>query len=225
MSYTVGVLGGMGTLATCVFFNKLFEKTPDVVADQDHINTIILNHASLPDRTDIILNHKENAHVFLDQVAQDFKIFDQAGVQYIAITCNTSHYFIREMRAFTKAEIIDMPREALLQAKKLGYSSTVIFGTPGCIKGNVYGRYQDELGIRVLYPSQEDQDLLRAIIYDIKTTGRRSYKEFDELKERYKEKGCIIVGCTELSLLDTNNTLDAMDVLVTSVLRRCGRCD
>ena len=49
-----GILGGMGPMATCYFFNRIITHT-DAARDQEHIDICILNHATIPDRTSAIL--------------------------------------------------------------------------------------------------------------------------------------------------------------------------
>ena len=44
-----GVIGGMGSKATSVFFERLIGSSK-AEKDQDHMNVMILNHATLPDR-------------------------------------------------------------------------------------------------------------------------------------------------------------------------------
>ena len=51
----LGVIGGMGPMATELFYKMIIEKTP-VTCDQEHLDTIILGHASMPDRTAAILS-------------------------------------------------------------------------------------------------------------------------------------------------------------------------
>lgn len=46
----LGVIGGMGPLATQVFYKRIIDRT-EAACDQEHIDMIILNHASMPDRT------------------------------------------------------------------------------------------------------------------------------------------------------------------------------
>ena len=46
----LGVLGGVGPLAT-VYFAKLLVEMTKADCDQNHISSIILNHSSIPDRT------------------------------------------------------------------------------------------------------------------------------------------------------------------------------
>ena len=48
MENSFGIIGGMGPMATELFYKMLIEKT-DAPCDQDHMNTIILGHATMPD--------------------------------------------------------------------------------------------------------------------------------------------------------------------------------
>ena len=86
---TLGVIGGMGTEATSYFFEELANHTK-VSKDQDHIDTVILNHASLLDRTEAILSKKTDK--LLELLIKDVKTLEKLGVKNIAIPCNTSHY-------------------------------------------------------------------------------------------------------------------------------------
>ena len=53
----LGVIGGMGSEATSYYFEELVAHTK-AATDQEYIDTIILNHATLPDRTAAILSGK-----------------------------------------------------------------------------------------------------------------------------------------------------------------------
>lgn len=55
---TLGILGGLGPLATVYFANMLVQMT-EAKKDQDHIPMIILNDAQIPDRTAFILGESE----------------------------------------------------------------------------------------------------------------------------------------------------------------------
>ena len=50
----LGVLGGLGPLAT-VYFMDLLVKMTDAECDQNHIPTMVLNDSEIPDRTQYIL--------------------------------------------------------------------------------------------------------------------------------------------------------------------------
>ena len=54
MQRVVGIIGGMGPLATVDLMNKIISYTP-AMKDQDHIHIIADNYSQIPDRTTAIL--------------------------------------------------------------------------------------------------------------------------------------------------------------------------
>ena len=53
MHYQLGILGGVGSDASAYLYEKILKHTA-VDKDQDHLDMVILNHASIPDRTSYI---------------------------------------------------------------------------------------------------------------------------------------------------------------------------
>ena len=95
----LGIIGGMGPLATSLFMKKIIENTY-ANKDQDHIDIIISNHSTLPDRTQVIKNG--NPELFLNMIKEDIDIMEFSKVENIAIPCNTSHYFFKDIQKMTK---------------------------------------------------------------------------------------------------------------------------
>ena len=58
MEKTIGILGGMGPLATADLFRKITLLT-DAARDNDHIRVYIDSNARIPDRTAAILSRSE----------------------------------------------------------------------------------------------------------------------------------------------------------------------
>lgn len=52
---TLGVIGGLGPMATAYFLRRIVEMT-DAWTDQEHLDVIVLNRPSIPDRTAYILD-------------------------------------------------------------------------------------------------------------------------------------------------------------------------
>ena len=50
MKKTIGIVGGMGPLATCDLFKKIIELT-DASCDQEHVRVCIDNNTEISDRT------------------------------------------------------------------------------------------------------------------------------------------------------------------------------
>ena len=65
---TIGIIGGMGPMATADLFLKLIQMT-DAARDAEHIHIIVDNNPKTPDRTDAILRGTESPLPYLVQSA------------------------------------------------------------------------------------------------------------------------------------------------------------
>ena len=205
--YKLGVIGGMGPLATVKFYDKIVLNT-EAHNDNEHIDLIVLNHSTMPDRTKCIIENKDTE--FLNEIKKDLEILERIGIDVVAIPCNTSHYFYDEFKNFTNLKIIKV----------------AVFGTLGTLNSKVYNKCAKENGIEVKELSLEDKKTVMDIIYKIKETNNLESKDFVEILNRYcNDKTIGIIACTELSLLDIPenlNTIDALDVLVNKSIEYSG---
>jgi aspartate racemase len=221
--YKLGVIGGMGPLATVKFYDKVVLNT-DAHNDNEHIDLVVLNHSTMPDRTRCIIEKKDLE--FLNVIKKDLEILDNIGVDVVAIPCNTSHYFYDEFSKYTNLKIINMIEETILEIKRRGVKQVAVFGTIGTLNSKVYDKYAQKYGIEVKELSAEDKNSVMDIIYKIKETNNLENKEFIEILNKYCDTDTIgIIACTELSLLDickSINTIDALDVLVNKSIELSG---
>jgi aspartate racemase len=231
MEYKLGVIGGMGPQATSVFFQKIIENT-EAHKDQDHINMVILNHSTLPDRTSVILNQKEEE--FFKYIFNDIKLLEAIGVKNMAIPCNTSHYFYGELSEMTNVPIINMVEETVKKIHELGgnQSKVGILATSGTIKSGIYKQECEKYGLNLHIPNEEIQQKVMDIIYnDVKGELDTGSCELEEIiHDLIFQEGCncVILACTELSCFKLNENvlpycIDAMDVLVEKVITLSGK--
>ncbi|PAV31513.1 aspartate racemase [Virgibacillus profundi] len=226
----LGVLGGMGPMATSLFFEKVIENTA-AKKDQDHIDMIILNHSTIPDRTEAILEQKENA--FLKAVKKDFQILEYAGVSNIAIPCNTSHYFIKEMQEMTDVNIINMIDETVkyIHDKYGGNAKVGILATDGTINSEIYQNGCSEYNLKPVIPMGLEQEQVMNNIYNFKEDKPVNITEVETIIDNLineEDCSCVILGCTELSCLELNeevslHCVDAMQALVDQSILLSGK--
>ncbi|GAB3048837.1 aspartate/glutamate racemase family protein [Virgibacillus ainsalahensis] len=226
----LGVLGGMGPVATSVYFEKVIEHT-DADRDQDHIDMVILNHSTLPDRTEVIQEQK--AERFLGAVKKDLEVLDQIGVSNIAIPCNTSHYFYNEMQEMTDANIINMIDETAnyIYANHGANTKVGILATNGTINSGIYQKSIHAHNLQACIPSTTGQEKIMRTIYNVKEDKQVCSSEIESIMETliHKEKcECIILGCTELSCIEWKDEIkpyciDAMEVLVHRSIELSGK--
>ncbi len=223
--YKLAIIGGMGPMATVEFYKRIILNTP-ATSDNEHINIIVLNHSTMPDRTYCIENNKKD--LFLEEIRKDFELLNKTDVQAIAIPCNTAHYFYDYFNDFTDIPVINMVDHTIKQIKNLGYKSACLFSTTGTYNSGVYHNYAQKHGIEIVELEDEFKKDIMEIIYNIKKTNNLESSLFNEIIEKKcSEKTVGIIACTELSLIELNSnlkskTIDALDVLVNESLSFCG---
>lgn len=227
----LGVLGGVGPLAT-VYFAKLLVEMTKADCDQNHISSIILNHSSIPDRTEYILdNTKPNP---LPVMSEDAKMLERMGADFIVIPCNTAHYFYEQIQKQVNIPLVNIIEETVEYAlknvpslKKLG-----ILATKGTISARSYQRACESRDIVPVVPSIQDEQALMHIIYNQVKAGKKvDFELFMSIIDTMKNDGCnaIVLGCTELSVIkhDFNITrpdiIDSMEVLAKRSIELCGK--
>lgn len=223
----LGVIGGMGPQATQSFYQDIINNTV-AEKDQDHIDMVIINHASMPDRTGAILSG-DTKNVF-QKLLEDANKLNTFGVDYIAMPCNTSHYFIDKLKLETGFNFVDMIEETAKAIKSKGLSKVGLMATDGTITSDIYKTKMEQFGIEVIYPSGVMQKKVMEIIYDqIKAGKEPSVESFAAISNELENLGAkiIILGCTELSYYAQINKLgelyiDAQKVLVRRSIELCG---
>ena len=223
----LGVMGGMGPLATQLFYRMIIDKN-EAHCDQDHLNMILFNHASMPDRTKAIL--KNDTEELYGKLLADAKLLEKLGVDYIAIPCNTSHYFVQRIQDEIRIPIINMIEETIGEIDK-NVTKVGILATDGTIKTGLYQKECEKAGFIPVIPSEQCQKLIMKIIYDgIKDGGEIELSDFDKIDQEFRAEGCncAIMACTELSCFkETYHIgeyyLDAMSILAKKSLEYCGK--
>lgn len=223
----LGIIGGMGPEATCDFYHRIIQHTLSH-KDQEHIDMIILNHASIIDRTYAIKNHMEDK--LLQMVAEDIKILEKLNVTNIAIPCNTCHTIYDRIQVLTSIPIINMIEETVkyIAENRANYTKIGLMATDGTILSGMYQNWFQKYQMPLYTPEKQVQQEIMQIIYDeVKAKVIYDNEHFKKLLDTFFENGCshVILGCTELSGFKKdfdNMTIDPMDFLVKASIEKTG---
>lgn len=229
MDKLIGVLGGMGSMASQLFYKMVIERT-EAQCDQEHVRLLILNDASMPDRTGAIL--AENYDAVDSKMLEDFKLLENAGCKAIAITCNTAHFFADRLQDKIGIPIIHMIEETSEEiARKYPGGKIAILATDGTIQTGLYQKRLEKYNLIPFIPNEEMQKSVMHQIYDCIKKGL-PWDEDSWMKLQTYIKGngcdCAIMACTELSVIKEDNHLggyyiDPMDVLARKVIEFSGK--
>lgn len=224
----LGIIGGMGPAATDLLYRRIIDRT-DAGCDQEHLDMIILNHASIPDRTAAIKSG--DTQTVFKKLAEDAKFLERSGASAIAIPCNTSHYFYDELQKETSVPIINMVRETVRQMRKDGRRKVCVLATDGTMMTGIYKRECEAEGLTYVQPSDEIQKLVMHIIYDqVKKGFPGNMEDFWRIHHFIRDAGCdgAILACTELSVFRAEAGLsdyytDALEILCERAIVTCGK--
>lgn len=100
--FLLGVLGGMGPLATLDFQRRLLEATP-AQSDQQQLPSVIWNVPQIADRQKALAGTGPSP---LPQLIHGIKVLNQAGASHIAIPCNTAHHWYDALSEVSDAPIL-----------------------------------------------------------------------------------------------------------------------
>ena len=198
MKKTIGILGGMGPLATCDLFQKIVE-IEQALCDQEHVRVIVDSNTNIPDRTAAILRGGADP---LPELCKSAELLQKAGAEVLIMPCNTAHYFYDAVVSRTGAKLLHMPRETAKLLKDNGIRTAGLLATDGTIQAGVYKAACDALGVRLLTPSEKTQKAVMGIIYEGVKAGKADYptEGFLAAVEELRAAGAetLILGCTEL---------------------------
>ena len=127
---SLGVIGGLGPMATAYLLELITDMT-DARTDQEHLDAIIFNRPSVPDRTAYILDHTKPSPVppMID-IAQKLEAL---GVCALATPCVTAHSFHDELQSSVHIPFIHMVRETAAYLKEAGCKKPGIMATTGTV--------------------------------------------------------------------------------------------
>jgi len=198
----LGVLGGMGPLASAQFMLRLTLLTP-AERDQDHVPAVLWSDPRVPDRTRGKLFGEEDP---LPWLLRGVRGLAQAGCGAIAIPCNTAHGWFGEMRAASAVPILHIVDAAAAELRRLGTTGGTIglMGTAATLAMRLYQTHLEGLGYTCITP--DDEQMTRCVtpaIGDVKANRvAAAYGPLAEVAASLVARGArgVVLGCTEIPL-------------------------
>jgi aspartate racemase len=198
----LGVLGGMGPLASAQFMLRLTLLTP-ATRDQQHIPTVLWSDPRVPDRT---MGKLSGGADPLPWLLRGIAGLRQAGCGAIAIPCNTAHGWYDPMRDAAEVPILHIVDAAAADLRRIGVAGGTI-GVMGTEATLAMRLYQDRLGAQgwdcIVPNRQEMQGQVSPAIALVKANRvEEAYAPLADAVRSLAARGatCVVLGCTEIPL-------------------------
>lgn len=222
----VGILGGMGPLATVDFMSKLIAHTP-AKQDQDHIPVLVSSIPQVPDRT---LAFRGEGDSPLSAMLENANRLTAAGAQGVVITCNTAHLWFDEIQKAINLPMIHIVDAAIEKAvEKVGENPVLgLLATDATLASGLYinrvvkNSLGERIQVRWLLPTAVEMN--KFVMPGILAVKAGKISEGEQLLARagscLKQRGAnaLVLGCTEIPIVLTGESLDLPLIDATDAL-------
>jgi len=224
----LGVLGGMGPLATVDFLAKLVAATP-ARRDEDHLPVVVWSVPQVPERVPAI----EGAGLSpLPAMLEGLRRLRDCGATLAAIACNTAHHWHEPLARGSGLELLHIAEAAgeSLRERLAPGARVSLLATRGTHLAGFYAPRLAGHGLRALDPDATLQsrwiDPAIAAVKSGEIETARACARDALAHERARGAQAVLLGCTELPLAfvgledDSVAIVDATDALAHACVRR-----
>lgn len=198
----LGVLGGMGPLASAQFMLRLTLLTP-AARDQDHVVAVLWSDPRVPDRVAAQAGLGPDP---LPQLLRGLRALEAAGCGAVAMPCNTAHGWIDRMREQTALPILHIVDAAAddLRRQRVPPGPVGILGTAATLAMRLYQNRLEALGWPCIVPTADE--MARWVSPGIASVKANrvtdAYAPLLSAAQALRERGAqaVVLGCTEIPL-------------------------
>lgn len=200
---TIGVLGGMGIVATAQFLNDIIDYSQEKYGaseDWDYppvlINSLVVEGF---DETGIVDEEKVKI-----QLLEGIKTLENAGADLIVIPCNTVHFFYEELQEKSSVPILNIIHAAVNAVERKQYKKIALFASETTRRLNLYTPALEDKSVEIMPIAEDEQNFISRVIDEAigKGPSQETLNKFSVLCDKYKNNGAdaVILGCTELPI-------------------------
>jgi aspartate racemase len=196
----LGVLGGMGPLASAEFVYTIYRLNM-VEPEQQSPALILRSDPSIPDRTTAILAGDTRELAARLTAALDSLV--ASGAERIIIACVTAHHVLPEVPEPLRARVISL-LDLVVDEIRATSGPHLLLATLGTRRARIFERHAGwgEVAGRVRFLDAEDQHRLHEALYRFKQNEpvEPLLPWLESLPGKYGVEG-LLFGCTELHLV------------------------
>ncbi|TNH23986.1 amino acid racemase [Micromonospora orduensis] len=214
----IGIVGGVGPYAAAHFYRRILDLCP-AVTDEDY-TAVVLVAERIPSRIDHQLAGGPSPLPALREAVRKLCV---AGADLIAIPSATTHIYRAELLRESRVPIVDLLLEAAAHLERRGLSRPLILATEATA---TLRSFEPLLApaTRATYPDEHGQRQVTDFIYRVKRgePADPTRAEFTRcvraLLSAHPDADCVVLGCTELSVIAPAVDVGVPVVDVTDVL-------
>jgi len=199
---TLGVIGGMGPLATVDFLAKLIELTP-AKTDPEHVPVIVSSEPQIPSRPKAYFD-PDGAPSPLPAILARRDMLLAVGARCLVMPCNTAHFWYDDLTASCPVPFIHIVAATADELARRGIAGAKLglIATEATLDGRLFEVPLADRGFECILPEERVMaDSVRPGIDCVKQHRiAEAAPHFRAAVEHLLERGAaaVILGCTEV---------------------------
>ncbi|MBW1998702.1 MAG: amino acid racemase [Deltaproteobacteria bacterium] len=226
-SRRIGIIGGVGPSATILYYRQIIEGFRKQER-KGHHPEIIIYSLDIGEINDYF--EKEEYDPLCDKLVTAVEGLHGLGCDFALFSCNTMHVVFDRVQERVQIPMINLIESVIDEVKSRQLKTVGLMGTTFVMRGGLYRRPLEELGITCLVPEEGEQEwIMQAILKDLQeplvpeSTVRRLLKNIEMLGGSGAE--AVILACTDLPVaINEENSplglLDSTGIHIRAVLER-----
>lgn len=216
---TIGLVGGMTPESTRVYYDLLIQGARQPGGNPLRNPEMLIYSLDLAEL--VAVQGGGNRRAVGEYLGDILERLRHAGAEVGALTANTPHAYLDEIRAETSLPLVSIVSATREAASGHGLEHALLLGTNTTMEAEMYPRELAEAGIRIVLPGKDDREFINYTIYNELALGQVS----PETRQRYLDIctrhietdgiDSVILGCTELPLVISRDDL-SVEVLDTT---------
>lgn len=198
----LGIVGGMGTLASAQFVRTIYEQNPSAV-EQDAPHVVLHSDPAFPDRSQAILSDSDPG--ISERLTRHLQQLHDAGATRSVCCCVTLHHFLPKVPVSLRSNVISLV-DLMVDAIARSGEPTLVICTKGTRRSRILQRHPrwSEIESLVRLPTEGEQEAVHELLYRVKAkpVDGSDLLLLDELRRRH-DVGVLLGACTEVHLLHT----------------------
>ncbi|WP_300455827.1 amino acid racemase [Desulfobacula sp.] len=226
---TIGIIGGLGPESTRDYYKEIIDaftaKYGEMIYPEIIIYSVNINELMKMIET-------RNWAGMTAWLVEKIKALHRAGAEFAVIASNTPHIVFDDIRLKSPIPLLSIVEETCSKARAMNLKNLGLMGTQLTMAADFYKKPFIANGISVVTPSKEEQQFIQHKLFSEIELGifkDATRAQLLSIAKRMKDEDdidALILGCTELPLILTENTygipfLNTTAIHCDSIIKYC----
>lgn len=213
---TAGLIGGMSWESTLIYYRLMNRGVAQRLGGHHSAQLLLASVDFAAIEACQAAGEWDRAGALLADTARRL---ESAGADFLVLCTNTMHKVAPAIEAAVSIPLLHIVAPTIAACRAAGHRRVGLLGTRFTMEDDFCRSQFERAGVDVNVPPANDRDVLHRIIFDELVHGRVVTESVDQVERmidalRRDGADAVVLGCTELGLLDCRTSVPLLDTTV-----------